>query len=305
MTEGTDSLAQDAAPESAVSAGAMLRAGREAGGLTIAAVAQQLKLAPRQVTALEEGDFAGLPGRTFVRGFIRNYARLLRLDAEAVLAALPDAAAPAANEHPSLAPTPRPMGELPADANRRPSPARWAIPLALVAVVTVAAVYEMARPPAEPGRPAAIDKPAPAPAPVAPAASAAPAAMPGSATTVLPNPLATTEDNKAGMAPDNASSRPDAAPASVAGTLPTDAASAPIVLTFQSTSWAEVRDATGTPVLSVTGNAGDVHAVGGRPPFDVVLGSAAAVSVTWLGKAYDTAPFTKQNVAKFTLRQTP
>lgn len=304
MTEGTDSLAEDAAPESAVSAGAMLRAGREAAGLTIAAVAQQLKLAPRQVTALEDGDFAGLPGRTFVRGFIRNYARLLHLDADEVLAALPDAAAPAANEHPSLAPTPRPMGELPAEANRRPSPARWAIPLALVAVVTVAAVYEMARPPAEPGRPAAIDKPAPAPSPIAPAVEAAPAATPGSASTVLPNPLAA-DDSKAGMAPDNTSSRPDAASPSVAGTLPTDSASAPIVLTFQGTSWAEVRDATGTTVLSVTGISGDVHAVGGRPPFEVVLGSAAAVSVTWLGKAFDTVPFTKQNVAKFTLRQAP
>jgi cytoskeleton protein RodZ len=303
VTEGLDSLAQDAVPESTVSAGTMLRAGREAAGLTIAAVAQQLKLAPRQVSALEDGDFAGLPGRTFVRGFIRNYARLLRLDADQVLAALPDTAAPAANEHPSLAPTPRPMGELPADANHRPSPARWAIPLALVAVVTVAAVYEMARPPAEPARPAAIDKPAPAPAPAAPAADAAPAVLPGSATTVLPNPLAS--DDKAGSAPDHAMPGPDTGSAPVAGALPTDAASAPLVLTFQGTSWAEVRDATGTPVLSVTGNAGEVHAVGGRPPFDVVLGSAAAVGVTWLGKAYDTTPFTKQNVAKFTLRQTP
>ena len=304
MTEGTDSLVQATAPESVVTAGAMLRAGREAAGLTIASVAQQLKLAPRQVTALEDGDLAALPGRTFVRGFIRNYARLLRLDTDEVLAALPDAAAPATSEQSSLAPTPRPMGELPADANRRPSPARWAIPLALVAVVTVAAVYEMARPPAEPVRPAATDKPAPAPTPIAPAAEAVPAATPGNATTVLPNPLAA-DDIKAGMAPDSAVSRPDAAPASIAGTLPTDAASAPIVLTFQGTSWAEVRDATGTPVLSVTGNAGEVHAVGGRPPFEVVLGSAAAVGVTWLGKAFDTAPFTKQNVAKFTLRQTP
>ena len=304
MTDGTDSLAQDAAPESALSAGAMLRAGREAAGLTIAAVTQQLKLAPRQVTALEDGDFAGLPGRTFVRGFIRNYARLLRLDADEVLAALPDAAAPAANEHPSLAPTPRPMGELPADANRRPSPARWAIPLALVAVVTVGAIYEMARPPAEPTRPAVIDKPAPASAPVAPVVETAPAAIPGSATSVLPNPLAA-NDGKAGTVPDNASSRPDAASASIAGALPTDAASAPLVLTFQGTSWAEVRDATGTPVLSVTGSAGDVYAVGGRPPFEVVLGSAAAVGVTWLGTTFDTAPFTKQNVAKFTLRLAP
>ena len=303
MTEELDSLAHGDAPESSVSAGAMLRAGREAAGLTIAAVAQQLKLAPRQVNALEEGDFASLPGRTFVRGFIRNYARLLRLDADVVLTALPDAAAPAANENPSLAPTPRPMGELPADANHRPSPARWAIPLALVAVVTVAAVYEMARPPAEPARPAAIDKPVTAPAPVT-SVDAAPAAMPGSTSTALPNPLAT-DDAKSGSTPDTSAPKPDTVSAPVAGTLPTDTASAPIVLTFQGTSWAEVRDATGTTVLSVTGNAGDVHAAGGHPPFDVVLGSAAAVNVTWLGKAFDTAPFTKQNVAKFTLRPSP
>jgi cytoskeleton protein RodZ len=302
VTEGTDSLAQDAPPEGVVSAGTLLREAREAAGLTVAAVAQQLKLAPRQVTALEDGDFARLPGRTFIRGFMRNYARLLRLDPDAVLAALPDAAAPAASEQSSLAPTPRPMGELPADANARPSPARWAIPLALVAVVTVAAVYEMARPPAEPAKPVVIDKPAPAPVTIAPSVETAPAAMPGGATTVLPNPLAAPDDNKAGAVPDNASARPDAGMAPVAGATPADTASAPIVLTFQGTSWAEVRDATGTPVLSVTGNAGDVHAVGGRPPFDVVLGSAAAVSVTWLGKAFDTVPFTKQNVAKFTLK---
>jgi cytoskeleton protein RodZ len=297
-----DSLAQDAVPEAPVAAGTLLREAREAAGFTVAAVAQQLKLAPRQVTALEDGDFAKLPGRTFIRGFMRNYARLLRLDPDTVLAALPDAAAPAANEPPSLAPTPRPMGELPADANARPSPARWAIPLALVAVVTVAAVYEMARPPAEPARPVVIDKPATAPITLAPAVETAPAATPGSATTVLPNPVAAPDDSKAGMAPDNASPGSDAGKTPAAAATAADAASSPIVLTFQGRSWAEVRDATGTPVLSVTGNAGDVHAVNGRAPFDIVLGSAAEVSVTWLGKAFDTAPFTKQNVAKFTLR---
>ena len=40
-----------------------------------------------------EGNFALLPGRTFVRGFVRNYARLVGLDPESVLAALPAAAA--------------------------------------------------------------------------------------------------------------------------------------------------------------------------------------------------------------------
>jgi len=72
--------AADAARPAPSTAGGMLRAAREAAGMTLDTAAQQLKLAPRQVTALEEGDFASLPGRTFVRGFLRNYARLVHVD---------------------------------------------------------------------------------------------------------------------------------------------------------------------------------------------------------------------------------
>ena len=84
------------------SAGALLRSAREASGMTIDAVAQQLKLAPRQVRALEEGDYTHLPGRTFVRGFMRNYARLVRLDAETVLGALPAGTATSNLDSPPL-----------------------------------------------------------------------------------------------------------------------------------------------------------------------------------------------------------
>ena len=87
----------------ATTAGAQLRAARESHGLSIDTVAQHLKLAPRQVRALEDGDFAQLPGRTFVRGFARNYARLMHLDPDAVVAALPDADATSALDKPAHA----------------------------------------------------------------------------------------------------------------------------------------------------------------------------------------------------------
>jgi len=73
--------------EAVSSVGAALRAAREAAGLSADAVAQQLKLHPRQVRAIEEDDYGRLPGRTFVRGFVRNYARLVNLDADAIVAA--------------------------------------------------------------------------------------------------------------------------------------------------------------------------------------------------------------------------
>ena len=301
MTENVDTFVRDAAPNGTVSAGTLLRSGREAAGLTIAAVAQQLKLAPRQVTALEEGDFAKLPGRTFIRGFVRNYARLLRLDSNTVLAALPEATASATYENPSLAPTPRPMGELPADVATRPSPARWAIPLALVAIVAVAAVYEIARPPVQPPPQVTPAKPVPPTVQVAPAAAPVSASAPGNTTTTLPNPLAGTGD-KANATAENAGTGVGTTEPPVTASTSPDATTAPIVLTFNGTSWVEVRDGTGTLVVSVTGNAGGAQEVSGRAPFEVILGNAAAVNVSWQGKTFDTAPFTRQNVAKFTLR---
>src|SRR5262245_6023657 len=65
--------------------GAELRNAREAQGLSVSEVAHQLKLAPRQVEALEAGLFETLPGGTFVRGMLRNYARLLKLEPEPLL----------------------------------------------------------------------------------------------------------------------------------------------------------------------------------------------------------------------------
>ena len=142
-------LAADAtagiAAAGAATAGAMLAAARARAGLSIDAVAQQLKLGVRQVQAIEEDNFAALPGRTFVRGFVRNYARLLKLDGDAVLAALPGSSAPAL-EAPSLHETAPSIGELPTSGGNRPGWTRWAIPLTLLAIIAGAAAYEFLRP---------------------------------------------------------------------------------------------------------------------------------------------------------------
>lgn len=154
------------APESAAApatAGARLAAARELAGMSIDDVSRQLKLAPRQVVAIERDDHASLPGRTFVRGFVRNYARLLKLDAGDVVAALPADAGPSSTDGAGLAPTPRPMGELPNDTRMRRPASRWAIPAVLIAIVAVAAFYEFARGPSPTtGRPVPADRATPA-----------------------------------------------------------------------------------------------------------------------------------------------
>jgi len=66
--------------------GKTLAAQREAMGWSVEQVADQLKLAVRQVIALEEGDYANLPGPAVVRGFVRAYAKVVKLDAAPLVA---------------------------------------------------------------------------------------------------------------------------------------------------------------------------------------------------------------------------
>jgi cytoskeleton protein RodZ len=295
MTGDSDAPIREAAPEPAPTTGARLREARAAAGLSLDAVAQQLKLAPRQVKALEDDDFAQLPGRTFVRGFLRNYARLVRLDPDALLASLPEASSTPSLDHPSLSATTRVMGELPADSHGKPSSARWAIPLALLAIVAIAVVYEFARPLSERAKAPAPDKAATTPA--VPAAPAAPAPDAGNSGTAPPGPV---EAPGTGSAP--RADAPASAPQADIGATTAPSGDTPLVFVFRGTSWVEVKDTKGAIVLSTIGYPGATHAVGGAAPFEVVLGNAEAVTVTWRGAPYDVVPHIKQNVAKFSIK---
>lgn len=64
------------------SIGADLRAARLARGESTADVAHQLRLREGYIEAIESGNFEVLPGVTYAIGFLRSYARYLRLDAD-------------------------------------------------------------------------------------------------------------------------------------------------------------------------------------------------------------------------------
>ena len=323
MSPGTSPGDGVAAPD-ANAAGDALRAAREAAGWSVDAVAQQLKLAPRQVVALENGDYAELPGRTFVRGFARNYARLLQLDADAVVAALPDASAAPALERPTLGSRARPIGAF--EERPRRGIARVAIPVLLLALIGLGAWYELDRngglPWPFPG--GASDKPTSAD-PVMPPA------LPGG-TTPLPNPLTgadprTSAADAPSLPPRDATPATQAAdagsaaapsvpiggtsmPAVAATPVPApSASSAPgaageqvtLVISYRAPSWTEVRDAAGQRLLVGTMSTGSTQTITGTPPFEVTLGNVAQTTVTWRGATVDTSAYHRQNVARLQL----
>ena len=345
--------------------GAYLRAAREAAGWSLEQAAQQLKLAPRQVKALEEEDFAQLPGRTFARGFVRNYARLLHLDADELLAQLPDPTRAPGLGAPALHSTSTMMGELPTSESTKPSFARWLIPLALIGCIVAAASYEWYRGglsiPGErvartgqtgertavdiASQPSAVAVPQPRQQ-LAPPPGAAPTAQSGAgiasqiAGTSLPNPFVTgagpTDGSTAAPAaeptrPSGASetvaavtppaptsgqqsAAPSVAQASVAtaaqsgaatppaATPAVSAVNAPLVLKYRGPSWTEIKDRNGQVLIARLVAANSMQPIDGTPPFHVVLGNARVVNLAYRGKSIDLSRYTRQNVARLTLR---
>ncbi|MDE2118655.1 MAG: helix-turn-helix domain-containing protein, partial [Betaproteobacteria bacterium] len=152
------------------SVGAVLREARTRLGLGVADVANRLKFAPRQIEALEADDFARLPEITFVRGFVRSYARLLQLDPAPLLDALPGAVVQAA---PAIANT---LAEVPFPdvySARKPNILWLAAALAVAAALALFAWLHGNAPgaPKAPKAPKAshVETPAPAAALPAPA----------------------------------------------------------------------------------------------------------------------------------------
>ena len=324
MTESPPIVPAEPVPD-AGSAGAMLRAAREAAGLSVDALSQQLKLSPRQVKALEDGDYASLPGRTFVRGFVRNYARAVHIDPEAVLAAIPGAVEAPALDRSTIGHAHRPIGELPTSGRTRSgSRARWLIPLLLVAAIGAAALYEYLRPgdlqrgfetrtlPVRPALPDPVAPPTgtpsgtPLPNPIASGAVSEAPRTDG----VLPAPAPAVDTAPAGAAPPLAPPGPAGSGAIVTPAVTAPAAAptpspvageATLVITYRASSWTEVRDRDGKVVLQLTGTPGTSQTVTGKAPFDLTLGNAGENSITWRGAPFDLAPHLRQNVARVRL----
>jgi cytoskeleton protein RodZ len=322
-----------------VTPGAALGSAREAAGLSVADVAAQMRISSRQVQALEADRYADLPGAVFVRGFIRNYARVLKLDPIPLLHALEPALAQAAPLRAHAT-----SGTLPVPARRDHSRLLLVLLGVLFVAVIVAGGYELwssrqkeqasaTLVPAQPTKlesvhpeaPVSVQPTAQTPAErdsvdsLAPASaglpqdsvSESPPAAETEAKSELSDPLAPASaslpvDSASRLPP--AADRPVAPGPAVAEPAPPDTSSrAPesrsgrIGMQFTHASWVEIRDREGNVVFSGTGQAGSERNFEALPPLSVVIGNAGGVRMTYNGKALDVASHVARGIARFTL----
>lgn len=293
--------------------GRILAEERERQGLSRAEVAQRLHMGASQIEAIEGGQYARLPQGPFLRGFIRNYGKLLGLDAEALLSQLaqvaprnraPDIVVPSQNIRFD------PLGE------RLASPYVKAGVLAVVVVaMAFAAMYWWLfirpTPPATQSRKAGAEQPAAVeprggpPQQIAAAPIAAPDSVPPSPAPTLSEsagPAAAEAPKIQSQAAQAEAAKADAAKADAAKTDATRRAGLrTLKLRFRAESWVEVRDAQGTVLFSRLNARGSEAEVAGRPPLSVVVGNAPEVDATYEGREFPLEPHTKVAVARFTL----
>ncbi len=268
--------------------GQALAGARQAQGLALADVAQQLKFMTRQIEALEAERFEALPGPTIARGMVRSYARLLKLDPEPLLEAMAQRFAPS-DATPQLAA--RFSQPVPFSDSGRRSTVAYLLLSAGVLGVAGAAVYEwrQERPAPEfiaaarlPVEKVAAERKRTAPATQTASLAAVPAAPAEPAT-------------------------PPAAPALQAPPAPKAAGEVKsvgpnrLVLNFEQEAWVEVTDGAGRLLVSSLNPAGSERVVHGRPPFSLVIGNAQHVRVSYNNRVVDLQPHVKVEVARFTL----
>lgn len=271
-------------PAAPPTVGERLRAAREARGMDADGVATALKLSRRQIEALENGDWQALPGHTFIRGFVRNYARVVQIDADALLSDLP--AAPPAKPRLDL-----PAGTAAVMPERGQVQKRdYAAVLGGIVLMAIAVVAYFVVP-----KDLWLSVQSPAPSPVV-------AEKQEAATPLFPPPGAAAGD---AASPAEVSASAVAGAASAADVVMSANAvpdgSRGLHLAFAQPSWVEIRDRSGQVLMSQLNPAGSERALEGQPPFSLVIGNAAHVTVRYQGRLVELQPRSKDDVARVTV----
>jgi cytoskeleton protein RodZ len=277
--------------------GERLRSARKAKGIDLGHAARDLHLAEDRLAALERDEYSAIPGRVFVRGYLKNYARLVGLPPEQILAAYDTLYPPEQEEIP-------PMQRVGSAGRLRPEvrsshgavrAVTWIIVVGLIALLLTwwkgylewpSTSEVSALPPIESN----LD-------------------VPPQTETVLSiegdQPLERTAAVSAAVRPHGTESAgASAAPLPATAPVEPQIASAPapdvkVVVEFTGTSWAEIRDSTGTFKLSGTFRPGTKRELGGTPPYSVSIGNHKAVVLRANGQPVDLRPHFNGSIVRF------
>jgi cytoskeleton protein RodZ len=318
--------------------GAALASQREAMGWTVEQVAEQLKLAVRQVVAIEAGDYAALPSPAVTRGFVRAYAKILRLDPAPLVAMIPmdnpmpeETGVPVRGNRAASRPTSFSHSRYPTHGKRSSLPLAWIAGVVVVAAAAGAAWHF--------GLVSLPGSQAPANGEPVLSAPADTAGVTAPATDMVQNPsvplisvpgqtdanattgaaATTPAAPAAGTSPAATTTPGAAAPAATTTTSPAVAAATPaapaaaaaapaaegantLVLNVREDSWIEVKPQGGRALISRLVKAGSTETVEVPGTATLVVGNPTGVSATLRGAAVALPPVPGKTISRVTLK---
>ncbi len=280
--------------------GRLLQIAREEKNLRPEDIAYEIRLTPSQVLALDEDDYSKMPEETYVRGYLRNYARLVGVPENDILMAF-------ARFTRAEDVTPAPSSLPAASEADKKSRAVWIVAVAsIVAVIVLSAIWVIE--PADETLNAGTNT-----GPLATEEKAGLEEVPvGTSTLKLEEAV---ENAALDSSPDTLEKEPKtkiSAPvkrggiALTAETVKTGgnqitAEGGVLLISYTKDSWTDVRDANGVKLLYRTVKAGEEVALAGELPISLFFGFAQGVGVKFNGKAIDVSAHTRGVFARFTV----
>ena len=305
------------------SPGARLQRARESKNMEVSEAAESLNLSPGVVKSLEADDYRALPNATFVKGYLRSYARLLEIPGEELVRSYESICA--ADKPKQQAPLEPPKG------GTKPFtflvggaalivvvlawlfwPASSAEPEPEVATGIVQQPGEIELPATQQSEPVSVElapvsQPEPEPTPLESAVVSAEEAL--LEESVVEEPLVDEAVVEEGVAEETVAQAP-------AGELPSDQTLAEIALAeaesefepsnpvsnpvsvappidpsvgkiemaFTGDCWVEIRDANDKLIFSNLKRHGDTLSIQGAPPLEAKLGNGNVVSLSYNGQ---------------------
>lgn len=307
----------------AVGPGQLLRNAREQLGWTREQVASRIHLRLTLIAAIESDTYDKHTSHTFIRGYLRTYAKLVGIPDETILAA-----------YDKLGLTPPDNIDMQSFSRRSRQQANdsrlkvvtWLVILVLIALSVAwwwqstsrrsagdeaLAATEMSATSSTPTEPAITPPDAINTAPVE-GAAIAPAATGLAAPVVVSDATATLAPASAAVAPTDVSAAvgtaTDAAVSGANGTeseeAVVDPATAPqLKMSFTADCWLDVKDANGKTLFSGLKKANDELVLEGAEPLKFIIGAPMAVKLDYKGQSFDMSRYNNGRTARFSLPQ--
>jgi len=267
-----------------LSPGMILHQAREQQKMSVKHIADRLYLDVHVIEALEADDYETLPPTIFVRGYLRNYAKLLEVPIKSIMVSFDKLQQP--REIPVFTPPSKPKKQA-SSRDLLPTLGTFAIFMALIIGVALWQFYPTA-PDSQLGvNPATPGEPFPP---------------------LIDEPLVNTELGGEEINPNPLGENPTSNPSNPDETRPDgnnegeepipEPSSQTMQVRFKERAWVRISDKTGKRLYQGIGNAGEILPLEGTQPFYLQVGNVDGVSVEYNGEIKDIINYPRQRKNK-------